>query len=293
MNDSTTSIIPGVQTVLLERLTLDPKLQPRKDMDPDLISEYAERMQAGDQFPALVAYLDADGSGHCWLAQGWHRYGAARQAQVEAHQVEVRLGTWRDALLDSLASNREHGLRRSNADKRRAVIAMLTDAEWARWSDHAIAEHLGVAHVTVARHRDALSGTLFQIDAPEAAPAQQPLPPLTRLVQRGDQQYEMNVTALSRPSTPTFAELLARNGAADDPEIQRTRRAEAFAVFASRWFDGVAAVRDLELTVSESDEADYLEAQRLVESLRAFAARLDQVLSDRRQLRVVDGGQRG
>ena len=49
----------------------------------------------------------------------------------------------------SIQSNFTHGLRRSNADKRRAVEMLLADEEWSAKSDRWIAETAGVHHSTV------------------------------------------------------------------------------------------------------------------------------------------------
>lgn len=48
-------------------------------------------------------------------------------------------------------------MRRTNADKRRAVLRLLDDAEWAVWSDREIARRCGVAHPFVAKLRPAKS----------------------------------------------------------------------------------------------------------------------------------------
>jgi hypothetical protein len=38
-------------------------------------------------------------------------------------------------VLHSAGANAMHGLRRTNADKRRTVMLLLQDEEWAAWSD--------------------------------------------------------------------------------------------------------------------------------------------------------------
>jgi hypothetical protein len=52
----------------------------------------------------------------------------------------VREGTRRDALRYALSANAEHGHRRTNEDKRRAVDIMLDDPEWSQLTDREIAE---------------------------------------------------------------------------------------------------------------------------------------------------------
>jgi len=51
-------------------------------------------------------------------------------------------------------------LRRTQADKRRAVERLLADPEWARWSDRKVAEIAKVDHKTVGKIRRELSGEI-------------------------------------------------------------------------------------------------------------------------------------
>ena len=62
------------------------------------------------------------------------------------------------AILHGAGSNAVHGLRRTQADKRRAVERLLKDPEWARWSDRKIAEVARVDHKTVGAIRRELTG---------------------------------------------------------------------------------------------------------------------------------------
>jgi hypothetical protein len=68
-------------------------------------------------------------------------------------EAEIRQGTRRDAVLFSVDANAAHGLRPTNEDKRRAVTVLLSDPEWAAWSDREIARRCGVHHDLVARLR--------------------------------------------------------------------------------------------------------------------------------------------
>ena len=65
--------------------------------------------------------------------------------------------TRRDAVLDALGDNATHGVRRTNADKRKAVMTLLEDDEWVGWADSEIARRCCVDHKTVGRYRDELS----------------------------------------------------------------------------------------------------------------------------------------
>jgi hypothetical protein len=90
-----------------------------------------------------------------FLADGWHRVMAARRARLTRIQVEIRPGSRKDALRFALGCNQAHGLRRSNADKRRCVEVAL--AEFGSWSDRLLADMCGVSVQTVGNVRQQLS----------------------------------------------------------------------------------------------------------------------------------------
>jgi hypothetical protein len=128
----------------------------RMDLDPDLIWEYAEAYQAKAKFPPLVVFYDGT---DYWLVDGFHRWHAARKAEVKSHRCEVHQGTREDARWYSYAANQTHGLRRSNADKRKAVLAALRHPKGVKLSDNQIASHVGVAQSTVTKYRGELEST--------------------------------------------------------------------------------------------------------------------------------------
>jgi hypothetical protein len=143
-----------VEPVLLARIK-DGGAQMRVEMRPETVNDYATDMLDGAAFPPIVVFDDGK---DFWLADGFHRVDAARKINRETIDAEIREGTARDAVLHGIGSNAAHGLRRSQADKRRAVERLLKDPEWARWSDRKIAEAAKVDHKTVGTIRKELSG---------------------------------------------------------------------------------------------------------------------------------------
>jgi hypothetical protein len=133
------------QMLNISQITADPAVQPRAGMDMATVLEYAGEMQAGTQFPPVVVFFD--GQSH-WLADGFHRLEAARQSRFTIISADVREGGRREAVLYSVGANATHGLRRSNADKRRAVETLLRDDEWRGWSDHEIARQCAASWPT-------------------------------------------------------------------------------------------------------------------------------------------------
>lgn len=148
----------------LKKIRLDGGTQPRAELDIDLIREYAAAMLNGDEFPPVTVFYDGT---DYWLADGFHRVNAAHLANMTAIKAEVRQGTQRDAVLYSVGVNAEHGKRRTNADKRRAVMTLLADAEWAAWSDNEIAAKCKVSQPFVSKIRRELSYNGYKMDTAE------------------------------------------------------------------------------------------------------------------------------
>jgi hypothetical protein len=124
----------------IDALRLDGGTQPRGLINYPVVEEYRDEMAAGASFPPVVVFYDGR---DYWLADGFHRTSAAQEARQSEIECDVRQGTREDAVWFSCSANQGHGLRRSNADKRRAVetALRLRGGE----SDRAIAEHCGVS----------------------------------------------------------------------------------------------------------------------------------------------------
>lgn len=128
--------------VKLSDIRIDGGTQPRTEINAGLVAEYAEAMAMGVTFPPIVVFFD--GVDH-WLADGFHRYHAAKRADWRDIGAEVHTGTQRDAVLFSVGANAAHGARRTPADKRKAVLTLLNDEEWCQWSKVEIARQCGVS----------------------------------------------------------------------------------------------------------------------------------------------------
>jgi len=132
---------------------IDGGTQPRASINLDAVNEYAEAITSGASLPPPTVFHDG---ADYWLADGFHRYHANKKIGAVSLECEVIEGTQRDAVLYSLSANQTHGLRRSNEDKRKAVMTMLNDAEWVKWSDREIAKRCGVTHPFVSNVRSSL-----------------------------------------------------------------------------------------------------------------------------------------
>jgi hypothetical protein len=142
-----------------ERLKLavirtDGGTQSRALINRNVVREYAEALKSGTDLGSVVVFHD--GTTH-WLADGFHRLEAHRQIGALEVSADVRQGTQRDAILYSVGANQTHGLRRTNADKRRAVTRLLKDEQWSTWTDRRIAEACGVSNNFVTELRAQVS----------------------------------------------------------------------------------------------------------------------------------------
>ncbi|MCJ8138584.1 hypothetical protein [Falsirhodobacter halotolerans] len=142
-------------SVEISRIRLDGGTQSRAAINDAVVADYAEAMANPDTvFPPVVVYFDGK---DYWLADGFHRVAAWSQIGRTDIPAEVRQGDRRRAILHSVAANAVHGLRRSNDDKRRAVMTLLEDTEWSKWSARDIAKQCGVSHDFAARLKREMS----------------------------------------------------------------------------------------------------------------------------------------
>jgi uncharacterized ParB-like nuclease family protein len=136
-------------------------LQIRTKVDSDAVVEYADAMAAGKKFPPLLTVFDGRAY---YLADGFHRLQAAQRLRVAKIACEVRDGSRADARLAACGANQEHGLRRTNEDKRRAVRVVLELQP--EWSNRMVAEHVGVSHPFVAEVRQVVTVTSSSVRNP-------------------------------------------------------------------------------------------------------------------------------
>ena len=132
-------------------LVLDQKLQSRTEINEQTIEDYSDAIKMGDEFPPVLVYFDGV---HYYLTDGYHRYHAHKKAGKAGITCEVVNGTFRDAILRATGVNGKHGMRRTYADKRKAVMTLLDDFEWSMWSNSEIARQCGVSPTFVSGLRD-------------------------------------------------------------------------------------------------------------------------------------------
>jgi hypothetical protein len=173
----------------IEGIRLHEQLQPRVEMDQALIHEYAEAITNGAKFPAVTVFQDG---GDFWLADGYHRIEAYKEIGALDIPVEIHQGSFRDAILFSISANATHGKRRTNEDKRKAVMTLLNDMEWGNWSNREIARKAGVDETIVRRLREPLSAVKPQITSPNPEVTQE------KQFTRNGKTYTMNTENIGK-----------------------------------------------------------------------------------------------
>ena len=139
-----------------------------------------------------------------WLADGFHRVRAKEKIGAKEVSAEVIPGQLRDAILHSVGANAAHGLRRTNADKYRAVERLLRDREWRKWSNREISRRCGVSHAFVGQVRNIMypTGNGLQSSG-EEGDLQSSLDggsSSKRLVRRGENVITMDTSKIGRTS---------------------------------------------------------------------------------------------
>jgi hypothetical protein len=145
---------PRQMTLALTTLRRDGDTQPRAKIDENVVNDYAEAYGKKEKLPPLTVFYD--GTAY-WLADGFHRVRGAKEVGRIKVQCEVYKGGQEDARWYSYSANQTHGLRRSNADKRKSVSSALKHPFGKKLSDRLIADHCGVSHNLVSSIRNELS----------------------------------------------------------------------------------------------------------------------------------------
>ncbi len=155
-----------IQTLRIETIRTNGGTQTRVQMNETAVKEYGEAMTDGAKMPPITVFFDGN---DYWLADGFHRVQASMNIGALSIDAEVRHGDQRAARLFSAGANSLHGVQRTNADKRRAVTALLSDEEWGDWGDRDIARQCKVSKDLVLLMRK-------ELDEPSAEthPAKEP-----------------------------------------------------------------------------------------------------------------------
>jgi hypothetical protein len=196
-----------------------------KARDPPLneatVESYRELLRDGVELPPVDLFYDADAF---WVGDGRHRIEAAARDGRTGVRAKLHTGSRDECVRFALKANAEHGLPRTNADKRRVVKTALEHAFSRGWSERRIAMECRVSNHLVATVLESLdqrnavqpadaSGNSPRYEQPVENTQPAPRPEPERItVKRGDQEYQM-----TRPG-PAARKVEAESVAEAEPE---------------------------------------------------------------------------
>jgi FtsZ-binding cell division protein ZapB len=265
-----------IKTLPLSAIRTNGGTQTRVQLNAAAVKEYGEAMTEGVHFPPVIVFFD--GTDH-WLADGFHRVQASMDIGALSITSEVRPGDQRAARLFSTGANGAHGVPPTVADKRRAVMTMLNDAEWATWSDRDVSRQCKVSHPFVAKMRASLEtkrNPIFPDSRPESHLETFPDSPAetVKKVSRGGKAYEMKTDGVSKANK-------ARATPADEPTVATPpeRHDEAPGPVKASKASGSPEVAELMAIIADLKAKNEALTEE-VEALREVAAGADETLKE-------------
>lgn len=188
---------PAAKKVLLvSDVVVDRAMQMRAGgTSEDHVNDIALAIKKKAEIPPIEVYDVADHG--MVLVSGFHRLAAHQKLNRKEVLAIVHKGTWEEARIAAAAANKDHlGLKRNQADKRRAVwelLKTLADIN-DRWSINKMAEHVNVSEETVSAIRKEWVAKL------EAQNGGQPLPEAKVVGKDGIARKDKAGKAASKPA---------------------------------------------------------------------------------------------
>lgn len=209
----------GATEIKISLIRRDGGTQPRAEINREVVEQYAEALRNGETLKPVDVFYDGK---EYWLSDGFHRIQAHELADHRTINCTVHQGNLEAARWASYAANKAHdvsGLRRTNADKERAVCAALKHPKAESMSERDIANYIGVSKTMVHDYR--ASGHGDQID--------------TRTVTRNGKTFEMKTGNIGKrhpiddmpPGPERAAAITALLGDDLEPKDKSPRRERA------------------------------------------------------------------
>ena len=147
-NNSKTFSVP------INEIRIDGNTQYRMVIDQPTVYNYRDAIKQDDELPLIdVVY---DGKDY-WLTDGFHRYHAFKLLGIREIQVNCIDGCLRDAQIEALKANCQHGKPLTNEDKRNKVEMALKIEGFDKKTDYEIAKICGVSKPFVAAIRNPIA----------------------------------------------------------------------------------------------------------------------------------------
>jgi hypothetical protein len=136
-------------TVNIADIVRLPELHARVKIDQGKVGLYAKQKGDGHNFPVIEIY-EVDGK--LVLTHGWHRDAADRQNGTKIVDAVIYRGrTMSEARLAAAQADAYGSIKRTTADKHKAVRILLDDPEWANRTSNWIAEAVNIDRKTVEK----------------------------------------------------------------------------------------------------------------------------------------------
>ena len=144
----------NLEAIKLSSITLDEEVQPRCQVDRDVVNEYAQAMGQGDKFPPVIVFYNGS---KFWLVDGFHRFHAIKIMGESEILADVWQGDQQDAVLyalNAIKASMGSKLQPTKADLDRNVFKLIGHPVWRKWSDEEIAVQCGTHTSHVNRLRE-------------------------------------------------------------------------------------------------------------------------------------------
>ena len=139
----------------IDQIMVSKRTRVRVRVDKDTVKQYSESIKSGATLPPITVYAK-EGSSRYILADGEHRILALQMLGKKTIGCEVKEGGVPEARRHALGANAEHGLRRTDKDRRRAVNIAFDDPQFDELSNRDIAKICRVSHSLVNNMRNEL-----------------------------------------------------------------------------------------------------------------------------------------
>jgi hypothetical protein len=173
----------------IEDILIDETIHPRHETNEDIVTEYAAAMNEKAKFPPLIVFWDEKEKSYR-LADGHHRVFAYMRVGIKFAECETHYGNRADCIKFSLGCNIDHGLRRTNEDKRKAVEIALR--EFPKLGDRVIADLCKVTHPFISSIRKAHVVTVTTCDGENPNKSEvSEVPPRQKRTGRDGKEYSV------------------------------------------------------------------------------------------------------
>ena len=114
-----------LREVAIEQIVFDESVQAQERISEQTLYEYRDAMfEQGQAFPPPDLFQEA-GQPRYYIGDGWHRLLAHKNCKHKTVVCRVHAGGRMAAMEHALGANAKHGLKRTKADRRKAIQMAL------------------------------------------------------------------------------------------------------------------------------------------------------------------------